>query len=55
MAFGQGAADAEGVREKRGSAGVQTNGICSIPFLEYAFQTVEYRIKVTINANGTWS
>ena len=36
----------------RGSA---TNGICSNPFLEYAFKTVEYRITVTINTDGTWS
>ena len=54
MAFGQAAADAK-VFEVSAKRGVQTNGICSIPFLEYAFQTVEYRIKVTINANGTWS
>ncbi len=31
------------------------NGICSIPFLEEAFKTVEFRIKVTINPDGTWS
>jgi hypothetical protein len=31
------------------------NGICSNPFLEYAFKTVEYRIKVVINPDGTWS
>jgi len=30
-------------------------GICSSPFLDYAFKTVEFRIKVTINADGTWS
>ena len=29
-------------------------GISSAPFLEHAFQTVEFRIKVTINADGTW-
>lgn len=29
-------------------------GICSNPFLEYAFNTVEFRIKVTINPDGTW-
>ncbi len=29
-------------------------GIRSNPFLEYAFKTVEYRIKVSINADGTW-
>ena len=36
---------------KRGST---ANGICSGPFLEHAFTTVEYRIKVTLNADGTW-
>jgi hypothetical protein len=30
-------------------------GIRSSPFLDYAFKTVEFRIKVTINADGTWS
>src|SRR6476620_4269268 len=54
MAFGQATADAK-VCEVSAKRRVQTNGICSIPFLEYAFQPVEYRIKVTINANGTWS
>jgi len=32
-----------------------TYGICSNPFLEHAFKTVEYRIQVSINADGTWS
>ena len=35
--------------------GSEVNGICSNPFLEYAFQTTEYRIRVTINPDGTWS
>ncbi len=35
--------------------GSTVNGICSNPFLEYAFKTLEYRIRVTINADGTWS
>ncbi|MGE5650358.1 MAG: FABP family protein [Bacillota bacterium] len=30
-------------------------GIRSNPFLDYAFNTVEYRIKVTINTDGSWS
>lgn len=30
-------------------------GICSSPFLDYAFKTVEFRIKVTINSDDTWS
>lgn len=29
-------------------------GIRSSPFLDYAFKTVEFRIKVTINQDGTW-
>ena len=29
-------------------------GISSIPFLEHAFKTVEFRIKVRINDDGTW-
>jgi hypothetical protein len=29
-------------------------GICSGPFLEHAFRTVEIRVKVTANADGTW-
>jgi hypothetical protein len=35
--------------------GSETYGICSTSFLEYAFRTVEYRIKVTINPDSTWS
>lgn len=30
-------------------------GIRSAPFLDYAFKTVEFRIKVSINPDGTWS
>ncbi len=30
-------------------------GISSNPFLDYAFRTVEFRIQVSIHANGTWS
>ena len=36
---------------KRGS---EVNGICSNPFLEYAFKTTGYRIRVTVNSDGTW-
>jgi len=54
MAFGRAAKDDTSfeLAAVRGSA---TNGICSNPFLEYAFQTIEYRIKVTVNLNGTWA
>lgn len=30
-------------------------GIRSAPFLDYAFKTVEFRIRVTLNPDGTWS
>ena len=30
-------------------------GIRSTPFLDYAFKTVEFRIKITLNSDGTWS
>ncbi len=33
----------------------ESYGIRSTPFLEYAFKTVEYRIQISINADGTWS
>src|SRR5580765_5434938 len=54
MAFGTASRDATSFElvAKRGS---EMNGICSNPFLEHAFKTVEYRIKVTINPDGTWS
>jgi len=54
MAVGKAAVDAKSF-ELVATRGLQTYGICSTPFLEYAFKTVEYRIKVTINADGTWS
>lgn len=54
MAFGNAAADATSF-ELVATRGAQTNGICSDPFLEYAFKTVEYRIQIRINADGTWS
>jgi hypothetical protein len=53
MAFGRAVKDATSF-ELVATRGAATNGICSNPFLEYAFQTVEYRVKVTINPNGTW-
>jgi len=54
MAVGKAAADATAF-ELVATRGAETYGICSTPFLEYAFKTVEYRITVTINADGTWS
>ena len=54
MAYGQASADATQF-ELVATRGTETFGICSNPFLEHAFRTVEFRIKVTINADGTWS
>jgi len=53
MAFGRASKDATSF-ELSATRGVPTNGICSNPFLEHAFKTVEYHIKVTIG-DGTWS
>ena len=53
MAFGRAAKDATSF-ELVATRGAQTNGICSNPFLEHAFKTVEYRIKVTIG-ESTWA
>jgi hypothetical protein len=54
MAVGNATADAKSF-ELVATQGPETCGICSAPFLEYAFKTVEYRIKVSINSDGTWS
>ncbi|WP_113889732.1 FABP family protein [Roseiarcus fermentans] len=35
--------------------GETVNGIASGPFLEHAFKTIHYRIKVTVHADGRWS
>ncbi|MDR3719484.1 MAG: heme-binding beta-barrel domain-containing protein [Bryobacteraceae bacterium] len=52
MAFGHAAKDDTSFElvAKRGEV---TNGICSNPFLESAFQTLEFRIKVTVGP-GKW-
>jgi hypothetical protein len=54
MAVGQAAPDARSftLTAVRGSL---TNGIVSNPFLEQAFRTDRYTIRVDINADGTWS
>jgi len=54
LAGGTAAADAKEF-EVRAERGIETFGICSIPFLEHAFKTVEFHIKVTIHDDGTWS
>lgn len=40
--------------ESLATQGLDTWGICSTPFLTHAFKTVECRIKVGFNENGTW-
>ena len=54
MAVGQTTADAKSfsLEAVRGSL---TNGIISNPFLEHAFRTDRYTIKVDIHEDGTWS
>lgn len=54
MAGGQASADAKEF-ELVAARDSKSFGILSAPFLEHAFKTVEFRIKVTINANNTWS
>jgi hypothetical protein len=54
MAFGHALKDATSF-ELIATREATTNGICSNPFLECAFRTVEYRIKVTINSDNTWA
>ena len=54
MAVGRTTAEAKSF-ELVAARGVETNGICSNPFIERNFTTTEFRIKVSINADGTWS
>jgi hypothetical protein len=54
MAGGTAAADAKSF-SLRCDFGSPTFGTCSQPFLDTNFRTLEYRITVTINADGTWS
>ncbi len=54
MAAGTAAADATRF-ELTATEGLQTWGICSVPFLLHAFRTASFRIQVTINPDGTWS
>jgi hypothetical protein len=54
LAMGTATADASRfeLTARRGST---VNGIVSQPFLEAAFTTIEYRILVTLNPDGSWS
>ena len=54
LALGRASADAR-TFELKAQRGSELNGICSNPFLDGAFKTVEYGISVTINDDGTWS
>ena len=53
LAIGRAAAEATRF-EVIAKHGAVINGICSNPFLEDAFRTLEYRITVTLNADGSW-
>jgi hypothetical protein len=56
VALAAGRATAEATSfEVAATRGATDYGICSTPFLEYAFRTDSFRIKVTINPDGTWS
>jgi hypothetical protein len=54
LAMGRAARDATSF-ELVARRGETTNGICSGPFLEDAFRTTEYRIRVTVHGDGSWS
>jgi len=54
MASGKAKADAKEF-ELTASHVSENFGIRSSPFLDYAFKTIEFRIKITINADGSWS
>ncbi len=53
MATGRAVANARSF-ELVATQGLSTWGICSAPFLEYAFKTTEFRIKVTVYDDGGW-
>jgi hypothetical protein len=56
VALASGVTDATATRfELRAERGLTSFGICSGPFLESAFRTVEYRIAVTIDSPDSWS
>jgi hypothetical protein len=54
-AMAAGTADA-GARsfEVVAAQGLDSWGICSAPYLLFAFKTVEFRVKVSINDDGSW-
>ncbi len=54
LATGKAAPDAREF-ELSAKLGAEGAGICSAPFREHAFRTLEFRIRVTIDPGGTWS
>jgi len=54
LATGKAARDARSF-EVVATRGSTENGICSGGFLEEAFRTIEFRLKVTVNSDTTWS
>jgi hypothetical protein len=54
LAIGRASRDARSF-EVIATRGSTENGICSNPFLEQAFTTPEFRIRVTTHPDGTWS
>lgn len=54
LAVGQATADAK-FFELVATRGATDYGICSTPFLEHAFKTIEFRSKITVNDDGTWT
>ncbi len=54
LASGPAEADAKEF-EVTASVGTEVHGILSNPFLDRAFRTSSYRMRVTVNDDGTWS
>jgi hypothetical protein len=56
VAFAAGAAEPDAKEfEVTAAAGAASYGILSNPFLEVAFRTLSFRIRVTVNDDRTWS
>lgn len=54
LAIGQAKPDAKSF-ELVSAYGSSINGVCSNPFLDHSKRTLEFRIKVDIHDDGTWS
>lgn len=54
MAAGTVAPDADAF-ELHATQGLETWGICSAPFLAHAFKTTAFHIRVSFDADGSWS